>query len=174
MRLLALLVRYARFDHSLGVLNYPPTAQPHSSVSDFTLYKHIDPEAPESQRARQLLVWSAHRASSIPALSSIHSTQQGKDPPPKLNSEGAKVLRQVQEHTIKMLVDKLVDTSVFGEETTTVSSTQVKANEQNVMNRGREEKFLARIERYVNAVDWLCLHSDSRATQSKGRRSGMG
>ena len=135
------------------MLNFTPTAQPHSSVSDFTLFKHIDPEAPESQRARQLLVWSAHRASSTPTSSSIHSTQQGKDPPPKLNSEGAKALRQVQERTIKMLVDKLVDTSVFGDELNTVSSTQARANEQNVMNRGREEKFLARIERYVHVVD---------------------
>ena len=137
------------------MLNYIPTAQPHSSVSDLTLYKHIDPEAPESQRARQLLVWSAHRASSAPTSrsSSIYSTQDGKDPPPKLNSEGAKILRQVQERTMKMLVDKLVDTSVFGDETSTISSTQMRANEQNVMNRGREEKFLTRIERYVRVVD---------------------
>lgn len=134
------------------MLNCTPTVQPHSSVSDFTLYKHIDPDAPESQRTRQLLVWSAHRASSTPASTSIHSTQQGKDPPPKLNSEGVKILRQVQERTIKMLVDKLVDTSVFGDETGTVSSTQVRANEQNVMNRGREGKFLARIERYVHVM----------------------
>lgn len=131
------------------MLNCAPTAQPHSSVSDLTLYKHIDPEAPESQRARQLLVWSAHRASSTLTSSSIHSTQQGKDPPPKLNSEGVKILQQVQEHTIKMLVDKLVDTSVFGDETSTIPPTSMRANEQNVMNRGREEKFMARIERYV-------------------------
>ena len=96
-------------------------------------------------------MWSAHRASS----SSTHSTQQGKDPPPKLNSEGAKILRQVREHTIKMLVDKLVDTSVYGDDPNTSSSTQVRANEQNVMNRGREKKFLARIERYVHATDWV-------------------
>jgi len=52
-----------------------------------------------------------------------------------------------------MLVNKLIDTSVYGDETGTSSSTQVKANEQNVMNRSREEKFLVRIERYVHAVD---------------------
>jgi kinetochore protein Mis13/DSN1 len=153
MRLRALLVRWFSVDNSSCVLNCTPTVQPHSSVSDFTLYKHIDPEAPESQRARQLLVWSAHRASSAPQSTSIHSNQQGKDPPPKLNSEGAKILRQVQERIIKMLVDKLVDTSVFGDESSAISSTQVRANEQNVMNRGREEKFLARIERYVHVVD---------------------
>jgi kinetochore protein Mis13/DSN1 len=123
-------------------------------VSDFTLYKHIDPEVPESQRARQLLVWSAHRASS----STTHSTQQGKDPPLKLNSEGAKILRQVQEHTIKKLVDKLVDTSVYGDDPSTSSSTQLRANEQNVMNRGREEKFLARIDRYVHVMERVYVH----------------
>lgn len=122
-------------------------AKPHSSVSDLTLYKHIDPEVSESQRARQLLVWSAHRASSTSASSSTSSAQQGKDPPPKLNSEGVKILRQVQEHTIKMLVDKLVDTSVYGDDAGASSSAQLRANEQNVMNREREERFLARIER---------------------------
>lgn len=52
-----------------------------------------------------------------------------------------------------MLVDKLVDTSVYGDDTGASSSTQVRANEQNVMNREREERFLARIERYVHSVD---------------------
>ena len=143
----------------LNVLNCSPTAQPHSSVPDFTLYKHIDPEVPESQRARQLLVWSAHRASAKPTSSSIHSTQQGKDPPPKINSEGTKILQQVQERIIKMLVNKSIDTSVFGDEPSTSSSTQVKANEQNVMNRSREERFLARIERYAPAVSPMCEYS---------------
>ena len=133
-------------DYSLNVLNRMPTAQPHSSVSDFTLYKHIDPEVSESQRTRQLLVWSAHRASATPTSGPSHMTQV-KDPPPKLNSEGTKVLRQVQEQVIKMLVNKSIDTSVYGDESSPSSSTQVKANEQNVMNRNREEKFLARIER---------------------------
>ena len=139
-------------DRPPNVLNCSPTAQPHSSVPDFTLYKHIDPEVPESQRARQLLVWSAHRATATAASNSIHSTQQGKDPPPKLNSEGANVLQQVQERIIKMLVNKSIDTSAYGGETATSSSTQVKANEQNVMNRSREERFLARIERCAHAV----------------------
>ena len=163
MRLQASLVRSTPsillLDHSSNVLNCPPTAQPHSSVPDFTLYKHIDPEVPESQRARQLLVWSAHRASAKPTSSSIHSTQQGKDPPPKLNSEGTKILQQVQERIIKMLVNKSIDTSVFGDEPSTSSSTQVKANEQNVMNRSREERFLARIERYAPAVSPMCEYS---------------
>ena len=52
-----------------------------------------------------------------------------------------------------MLVNKLIDTSVYGDDTGASSSTQVKANEQNVMNRNREEKFLARIERYVHSTD---------------------
>ena len=139
------------------VLNCMPTAQPHSSVSDFTLYKHIDPEVPESQRARQLLVWSAHRASSTSPSSSSYLTQQGKDPPPKLNSEGAKVLQQVQQRIIKMLVDKSIDTSFHGDDTRPSSSTPLKANEQNVMNRSREEKFLARVERYAD--DMGRIHS---------------
>jgi kinetochore protein Mis13/DSN1 len=136
-------------------------------VSDFTLYKHIDPEVPESQRARQLLVWSAHRASVTPTSGSSHSAQQGKDPPPKLNSEGAKVLRQLQEQIIKMLVNKLIDTGVYGEDTSTSSSTQVKANEQNVMNRSREEKFLARIERYVYAAGSIYATVADRFYRSK-------
>ena len=140
------------------MLNCTPIAQPHSSVPDFTLFKHIDPEVPESQRARQLLVWSAHRASATPTSSSIHSTQQGKDPPPKLNSEGAKVLQQVQERIIKMLVNKSIDTSAFGDEVGTSSSTQVKANEQNVMNRSREERFLARIERCVHVANSIRVY----------------
>ena len=145
-------------DHPSNILNCTPTAQPHSSVSDYTLYKHIDPEVPESQRTRQLLVWSAHRASATPTSSSSYLTQQGKDLPPKLNSEGTKVLQQVQDQIIKMLVNKLIDTSVYDDDTIPSSSTQVKANEQNVMNRNREERFLARIERCVYAVDLIYAH----------------
>jgi len=52
-----------------------------------------------------------------------------------------------------MLVDKSIDISAYGDDASTGSSTQVKANEQNVMNRNREEKFLARIERYVHVAD---------------------
>lgn len=54
-----------------------------------------------------------------------------------------------------MLVGKSIDTSAHGDETSTSSSTRVKANEQNVMNRGREERFLARIERYVHFADLI-------------------
>ena len=56
-----------------------------------------------------------------------------------------------------MLREKSIDTSTRGDETSTNPSTQVKANEQNVMNRNREEKFLARIERYVH-LDFIHLH----------------
>ena len=145
-------VLYSPLRLSIKCAEYKPTAQPHSSVSDFTLYKHIDPEVPESQRARQLLVWSAHRASTARTSG---STQQGKDPPQKLSSEGAQVLAQVQERIIKMLATKLIDTSIYGDDPSTSSSTQAKANEQNVMNRSREEKFLARIERCVNVADLI-------------------
>ena len=58
-----------------------------------------------------------------------------------------------------MLVDKAIDTSAYGDDTSPSSSTQVKANEQNVMNRSREEKFLARIERYVHVADLIHMHS---------------
>ena len=57
-----------------------------------------------------------------------------------------------------MLVNKSIDTSAYGDETSTSSSTHVKANEQNVMNRSREEKFLARIERYVRVVDFIHVY----------------
>lgn len=56
-----------------------------------------------------------------------------------------------------MLVNKSIDTSVYGDETGASSSTQVKANEQNVMNRSREERFLVRIERYAHAVNPICV-----------------
>lgn len=57
-----------------------------------------------------------------------------------------------------MLVGKSIDTSAHGDETSTSSSTRVKANEQNVMNRGREERFLARIERYVHFADSIHVY----------------
>lgn len=57
-----------------------------------------------------------------------------------------------------MLVNKSIDTSAHGDEASTSSSTPVKANEQNVMNRSREEKFLARIERYVHVVDFILVY----------------
>ena len=157
MRLRGSLVRCVPSGSSIKCTELYATAQPHSSVSDFTLYKHIDPEVSESQRARQLLVWSAHRALTAPTSSSSRSTLQAKDPPPKLNSEGVKILEQVQERIIRMLREKSIDTSAHSDETSTKPSTQVKANEQNVMNRNREEKFLARIDRYVH-LGFIHLH----------------
>ncbi|KAI0696953.1 Mis12-Mtw1 protein family-domain-containing protein [Cytidiella melzeri] len=114
---------------------YDGSAQPHTTVRDSSFYKHIDVELPEPQRAQQLLIWCSHRAMSelveqntrAGTASSSHTngTNSGKDPPPVSSAD--------------MMVYSAPDD---GE-----GSSVLKENEGNVINRAREARFNAHIQK---------------------------
>ena len=61
-----------------------PVAQPHSSVDDGSLYKHINYEPPDRDHARQLIILCTARGP-LPA------PREGKDPPGEPSDKGAKL-----------------------------------------------------------------------------------
>jgi hypothetical protein len=154
-------------------------AQPHTSVSDSSLYKHIDCDLLESARARQLLIWCSGRALSSSSTSSP-STQNSKTKDkdqgkgkgkeellPPLTDDQKSLLRGVQEDLIKMLVDKKIDTNVISHDVLEGSGlgvggkdkgkgkAGVKENEQNVRNRAREVTFNKLIEKWAFRVSFF-------------------
>ena len=117
------------------------TDQPHSSVSDNSLYKYIDIDLPDSERIRQLLIWSSLRSATTSTPSTPNppssSSRQPLPPLPPLSAPALQVLKNVQEDIVKTLVEKRLDLSHYDPE---ASSSQTKQkdlleNEQNVRNR---------------------------------------
>lgn len=102
------------------------TAQPHTSVSDSSFYKHIDCDLSESLRAQQLLVWCSSRVLASSSSSSAPSKKPSSKNPGKVSSNGsspptlpplddvlAGAVRAAQEDVIRMLASKKIDTSVI-------------------------------------------------------------
>ena len=130
-------------------------------MPETSFYKHIDADLPESQRARQLLIWCSHRAmtqlheqikqqnGASSTSSNGKSTHPGKDPPPPLSEESVKILKRIEESVIKMLADRKIDTNVSRTdgEPRNDPKRPMKENEQNVRNRERERKFNTHIQR---------------------------
>ena len=119
-------------------------AQPHTSVSDSSFYKHIDCELPESARAQQLLIWCSSR---------ILSSKPGTSLPP-LNDDLKEVIHGAQRDVIKMLAEKKINTNPLSSHGSSGDSDilaglngMLKENGQNVKNRAREVKFSKDIER---------------------------
>ncbi|KAL5476599.1 hypothetical protein ACEPAI_3279 [Sanghuangporus weigelae] len=123
---------------------------PHTSVPEYSLYKHIDPELPESQRIRQLLIWVASRAKD--PSSSRGGKRKANDPPPSdanlppLPPGGAELLKEIEDDIIRQLAEKKIDTSAYSGPSGLNGSWKVKENEQNVKNRAREKLFTEQIE----------------------------
>ncbi|KAL5525497.1 hypothetical protein ACEPAG_6833 [Sanghuangporus baumii] len=123
---------------------------PHTSVLDNSLYKHIDPELPESQRIRQLLIWVASRAKE--QSSSRGGKRKAYDPPtsdavlPPLPPRGAELLKEIEDDIIRQLAEKKIDTSAYSGPSGLNGSWKLKENEQNVKNRAREKLFTEQIE----------------------------
>ncbi|KAL5504421.1 hypothetical protein ACEPAH_8496 [Sanghuangporus vaninii] len=123
---------------------------PHTSVSDNSLYKHIDPELPESQRIRQLLIWVASRAKE-PSSSRGGKRKANDAPPldanlPPLPPGGAELLKEIEDDIIRQLAEKKIDTSAYSGPSGLNGSWKLKENEQNVKNRAREKLFTEQIE----------------------------
>ena len=124
------------------------TDQPHNSVSDGSFYKHIDVDLPDSERIRQLLIWSSLRAAATPTSSTSKpssSTSQPPPPPlPPLSAKAVQVLKSVQEDVVKMLAEKTLDLSLYSSEAGSSSKTKPEdllVNEQNVRNRHWEVTY---------------------------------
>ncbi|THH17899.1 hypothetical protein EW146_g3002 [Bondarzewia mesenterica] len=136
-----------------GGLGIGRAAHPHSSVGNSSLYKHIDCDLPESDRARQLLIWLASREISplhdqgAEASSSKHRPKRsGKDPPP-LPEGGQAVLKSVMEDVIKMLAERQVETNAYSPKSSETGGGKKVENEQNAKNRAREVTFMAELAR---------------------------
>ena len=117
------------------------TAQPHTSVSDTSFYKHIDCDLPDAARAKQLLIWCSSRALASSAFApdpvgsgsparggrdkqkdkgkdKDNGKEKGKEtsPLPPLTEDQKVVLRGVQEGIMRLLVDGKISTSVISHE----------------------------------------------------------
>lgn len=149
-----------------GLYCHQSLAKPHASVSDTSLYKHIDTDLPEAERIRQLLIWTTSRA--LEPLSAAAANGRGrkslssKRPPdqdlPPLPPGGDQLLREVEAELIRQIAEKRIDTSGYGGPSEGSSSAwALKENEQNVRNRAREKLFSEQIEVYV-------LHKPARIT----------
>ncbi len=118
-------------------LTFLPIAQPHSSVGDGSLYKHIDSELPDPDRARQLIILCAARAP-LPA------PREGKDPPSEPSEKGTKLLHDLKDNVLHLLAERKIDlnaTSVDRSGSHANRSLDLRPNEQNVNNRARTTRF---------------------------------
>jgi kinetochore protein Mis13/DSN1 len=136
---------------------YSVTDLPHNSVSDSSFYKHIDVDLPDSERIRQLLIWSSLRASATPTSSTSQPSSSSSQPPPPplppLSGKAVQVLKSIQADVVKMLAEKRIDLSLYSPEAASSSKTKVEdliANEQNVRNRHWEVTYSDHIKQSVS------------------------
>ena len=120
-------------------------AQPHSSVDDASLYKHIDSELPDSDRARQLIMLCAARA----PLPTLH---EGKGPPNGPSEKGVKLLQEMRDSVLLLLAERKIDLNVTATDQPSSAANgnvDLRPNEQNVNNRARTTRFKDEIQMYV-------------------------
>lgn len=128
-------------------------AQPHNSVSDTSFYKHIDSDLPDSERVRQLLIWSSSRAAAATSSSSTVPSVPAKPLPP-LSIAAAKALKSLQDDVLHMLAERRIDLSLYGSssEPPELPTQPQTENAQNVTNRGWEVTYKSHIEWYVSLL----------------------
>ena len=114
-------------------------------MDDGSLYKHIDSELPDPDRARQLIILCAARAP-LPA------PREGKDPPSEPSEKGAKLLQGLKDNVLRLLAERKIDlnaTSIDRPGSPANGSLDIRPNEQNVNNRARTTRFKDEIRMYV-------------------------
>ncbi|KAJ7201639.1 Mis12-Mtw1 protein family-domain-containing protein, partial [Mycena pura] len=72
---------------------------PHPKVHEESFYKHIDRDLPDSEQLRQLLTWSASRA----------STTTSSNLPP----EDVSAVKSIADNMVRMLAERRIDVSLF-------------------------------------------------------------
>ncbi|VVT56307.1 uncharacterized protein SAPINGB_P004951 [Magnusiomyces paraingens] len=149
------------------------TAVPHSEVEPENFYKHLDHEAPDPHRMKQLLVWSSRR------ILEMQSEQYNKlKNSPELSTEertALRIARVIQEEVVQDLSDGKISTSWWSRPTedenedtlTTKAPKKFKPNVLNIANRENlaiyrkkiqelrqeRERWLAQIERVKSAAE---------------------
>ena len=67
-------------------------------MDDASLYKHIETELPDPDRARQLIILCAART---PVL----TPREGKDPPSGLSDKGVELLQEMKDDVLLLLAE---------------------------------------------------------------------
>ncbi|KAI0289721.1 Mis12-Mtw1 protein family-domain-containing protein [Russula brevipes] len=153
--------------------------QPHSSVDDASLYKHIDSELPDPDRARQLIMLCAARAT-LPA------PREGKDPPSEPSEKGLKLLQDLKDNVLLSLAERKVDmsaTAIDRAGSPANGSVDIRPNEQNVNNRARTTRFKdeirvakaeddawAAVAQFYNAYQETVVRELEQRQKGKGKR----
>ncbi|CAE7076849.1 unnamed protein product [Rhizoctonia solani] len=114
-------------------------ATPHASVPPDTFYRHVDPDLPDSLRLRQVICWTASRAT---------EKQSSRKPSPIVQD----LLKSIQSQTIKRLASGQIDTSITPSRTSD-SSKPLPPHPKNVTNA----QAISRLEAYNQA----CQAEDS-------------
>lgn len=113
-------------------------------MDDASLYKHIDSELPDSDRARQLIMLCAARAP-------LPTSHEGKGPNGP-SEKGVKLLQEVRDNVLLLLAERKVDlnvTATVQPSSTANGDVDLRPNEQNVNNRARTTRFKDEIRMYV-------------------------
>ncbi|KAI0248866.1 Mis12-Mtw1 protein family-domain-containing protein [Lactifluus subvellereus] len=153
--------------------------QPHSSVDDASLYKHIDSELPDPDRARQLIILCAARAP-LPA------PHEGKDPPSQPSEKGMKLLQELKDDVLLLMAERKVDLNVMATDQSGSAPNEggdVRPNEQNVNNRARTVRFKdeirtakaeddawAAVTQFYNAYQETVARELEQRQKAKGKR----
>ncbi|KAH9957111.1 Mis12-Mtw1 protein family-domain-containing protein [Russula dissimulans] len=155
--------------------------QPHSSVDDASLYKHIDSELPDRDRARQLIILCAARAP-------LPVPREGKDPPSEPSEKGAKLLQELKDNMLLLLAERKIDMNVTAADQpgSAANGAYIPANEQNVNNRARTTRFKdeiriakaedeawAAVSQYYNAYQEAAVRELEQRQKAKGKRRAV-
>jgi kinetochore protein Mis13/DSN1 len=133
------------------------SVQPHDSVSDDSLSRHIDTDVPESDRLRHLLTWSFSRATSSSSPTSSQKKKPPSQPSRTLSTKAADYFESFEREMVKMVVERKVDVDSILESTPR-GQTGLRENPQNVSNRRWEVIYTADNERYVLAQVSMSSH----------------
>ncbi|KAJ1307169.1 hypothetical protein OPQ81_001286 [Rhizoctonia solani] len=114
-------------------------ATPHASVSPDTFYRHVDPDLPDALRLRQVLCWTASRASD-------------KQPSRKHSPIVQDLLKSIQSQAIKRLASGQINTSISPARTADINK-PLPPHPKNVTNA----QAISKLEAYNQA----CQAEDS-------------
>lgn len=140
-------------------------AQPHSSVQNEYLYRHIDRDLPEAQKRRQLLVWSWPRTSqppqppTAPKTSKTRSSTKNTKDPPQMSAEAIVALKSTRDDVLRMLADKSINMSSAAG--SSHDSRPLKPNPNNLENaawKSAHESAVQRMQQEQQSWDGAVSH----------------
>ena len=114
-------------------------------MDDASLYKHIDSELPDPDRARQLIMLCAARAP-------LPTSHEGNGPPNEPSEKGIKLLQEMRDNVLLLLAERKLDLNVTTTDQPSSAANgnvDLRPNEQNVNNRARTTRFKDEIQMCV-------------------------